>query len=242
MNPIEQLNHALALMAPSLSLQIMPPFHADGVWSLDISSSFNPGVVVEWSERTGFGVSTVRGDTYGEGPDEVYPTVEAVTGRLLDLLRGGRVTAPQVAVSLGRLRERRDLTQVELARRLGISQASLSGMERRNEVQVSSVRKNVEAMGGWLEVYGCFPDAKFLLDGSSARSVRNVRNEATAAGYRSLAVQASREAPVLHLTTGVNKAEVASNTRGAIASLGGKRAATQRYSTQPERRHANNVI
>ena len=55
--------------------------------------------------------------------------------------------AEVVAYTLGELRRHRDLTQVELARRLDCSQASVSGMENAADNLVSTLRAVVEAMG-----------------------------------------------------------------------------------------------
>lgn len=65
---------------------------------------------------------------------------------------------------LNRLRQARNLTQDELAAAMGTSQASVSKLERRSDVYLSSARRYVEAMGGELEITARFPDAAFRLD------------------------------------------------------------------------------
>jgi DNA-binding transcriptional regulator YiaG len=62
------------------------------------------------------------------------------------------------------IREARDLTQEEVAAALGTTQASVSKLERRSDVYLSSARRYVEAMGGELEITARFPDAAFRLD------------------------------------------------------------------------------
>ena len=64
--------------------------------------------------------------------------------------------AEVVAYTLGELRRHRDLTQVELARRLDCSQASISGMENAADNLVSTLRAVVEAMGGRLDIAAVF--------------------------------------------------------------------------------------
>jgi DNA-binding Xre family transcriptional regulator len=60
------------------------------------------------------------------------------------------------AESLASLRVDRQLTQVELAKRLGVSQGNVSELERRDDVYLSTLRGYVEALGGRLEVAAVF--------------------------------------------------------------------------------------
>ena len=53
---------------------------------------------------------------------------------------------------LGELRRQLGLTQEELARRLGIRQPTLSRMESQDDMQVSTLRRVIEALGGTLEI------------------------------------------------------------------------------------------
>jgi predicted transcriptional regulator len=71
-------------------------------------------------------------------------------------LRGGK--GRQVVELLKELRERRGVTQVELAERLGVSQASVSKLERRGNVSMRTLRGFVEGVGGELEVKARFGD------------------------------------------------------------------------------------
>lgn len=59
---------------------------------------------------------------------------------------------------LDELRAARDLTQEQLADALGVKQASISKMERRADMYVSTLRGVVRAMGGDLEIRAVFPD------------------------------------------------------------------------------------
>jgi transcriptional regulator len=44
------------------------------------------------------------------------------------------------------------MTQVELAEMLGVTQATLSKLERRADLKVSTLRRYVESLGGRLEI------------------------------------------------------------------------------------------
>jgi DNA-binding Xre family transcriptional regulator len=64
---------------------------------------------------------------------------------------------------LHELRAARQLTQQQLARALGMSQAAVSQLEQRTDVYLSTLENFVEAMGGRLEMYAVFPDGKVRL-------------------------------------------------------------------------------
>jgi len=59
-------------------------------------------------------------------------------------------------VALDELRRARELSQEELARTLGVNQASISKLERRTDMYLSTLRKYVEALGGELEIRAHF--------------------------------------------------------------------------------------
>src|ERR1051325_8331625 len=59
---------------------------------------------------------------------------------------------------LQELRQARRTSQEALAKTLGAKQASISKLERRTDMYVSSLREYVAAMGGELEIIARFPD------------------------------------------------------------------------------------
>ena len=61
-------------------------------------------------------------------------------------------------MSLRELRRARKLTQVRMAKKLGITQDSVSRLEKRSDLLLSTLRKTVEAMGGNLALIAEFPD------------------------------------------------------------------------------------
>jgi len=61
---------------------------------------------------------------------------------------------------LQELRQARALSQKELAEVLGLNQATVSKLERRTDMYLSSLRRFVEAMGGELEISANFPEGK----------------------------------------------------------------------------------
>src|ERR1700682_5109567 len=64
------------------------------------------------------------------------------------------------------LRHARKLTQVKMAKKLGITQDSVSRLEKRSDLLLSTLRKTVRAMGGNLSLVAEFPDrAPVVLSG-----------------------------------------------------------------------------
>jgi len=61
-------------------------------------------------------------------------------------------------MTLRELRGARRLTQVRMAKELGISQDGISKLEKRSDLLLSTLRRTVEAMGGSLSLIAEFPD------------------------------------------------------------------------------------
>ena len=61
-------------------------------------------------------------------------------------------------MTLQELRQARKLTQVRMAKTLGITQDGVSRLEKRSDLLLSTLRKAVEAMGGSLSLVAEFPD------------------------------------------------------------------------------------
>src|ERR1035438_10299229 len=67
-------------------------------------------------------------------------------------------------VGFASLRKARRQTQVELADKLGIDQASVSAIENRSDLLLSTLAKYVRALGGDVEIRAVFPEATFNLE------------------------------------------------------------------------------
>lgn len=69
-------------------------------------------------------------------------------------------------MTLRELRRARKLTQVKMAKSLGITQDSVSRIEKRSDLLLSTLRRTIEAMGGSLSLVAEFPDrAPVVLSG-----------------------------------------------------------------------------
>lgn len=78
--------------------------------------------------------------------------------------RTSRTGLPTVPLRLGDLRRARSLSQEELAAALHVNQATISRMERRTDMLVSTLRRLLEAMGGELELRARFPGGVVEID------------------------------------------------------------------------------
>lgn len=65
---------------------------------------------------------------------------------------------------LAKLRRQEKLTQVKLAKALGISQAAVSKLERQSDMSIRTLRRYVEAAGGSLEITAKLPSGRVRLD------------------------------------------------------------------------------
>src|SRR3954454_23173358 len=75
-----------------------------------------------------------------------------------------RVPSSVAAMPLDALRDAKQLTQVQIAQLLKISQGAVSKVERRSDMFVSTLRNYVRAIGGDLEIRAVFPDGDVLID------------------------------------------------------------------------------
>lgn len=71
--------------------------------------------------------------------------------------------AEDTGVPLPELRRLNDLTQVELARRLAVTQPTVSEIERNDSPAIPTVRRYVEAIGAHLEITAVFDDGRRIL-------------------------------------------------------------------------------
>jgi DNA-binding XRE family transcriptional regulator len=72
-------------------------------------------------------------------------------------------------MTLQELRRARELTQVRMAKSLGVAQKQISEIEKRTDMHISTLRRSIEAMGGKLSLIAEFPDRDpVVLTGISA--------------------------------------------------------------------------
>ena len=163
MTPIDALYKYIRHTYPNASVDLTAPLHEGGVWSLDVDLD-TKSLAIEWSSKTGFGISSVSRENFGEAPDEVFGVLEEAQTRIDQLLTSNEQTVPPFPVMLSRLRERRGFTQQQLAAELGVSQATVSGVEHRKDIQLSTLQRLTKALGGVVEVFACFPEGRYRIE------------------------------------------------------------------------------
>ncbi len=89
---------------------------------------------------------------YRELRDRMSPEARARADSLAAQLRA--------AMPLFELRRARQLSQEQLAATLGEKQPSISRLEQRTDMYVSTLRRYIEAMGGQLDIVARFPDGE----------------------------------------------------------------------------------
>jgi DNA-binding XRE family transcriptional regulator len=70
--------------------------------------------------------------------------------------RASKLVAEEL--TLQELRRARAMTQVRMAKKLGIAQKQISEIEKRTDMHISTLRRSIEAMGGKLSLVAEFPD------------------------------------------------------------------------------------
>jgi DNA-binding XRE family transcriptional regulator len=61
-------------------------------------------------------------------------------------------------MTMRELRKARSITQVEMAKALGVNQEQISRIEKRTDLHLSTLKRSIEAMGGELILTAKFPD------------------------------------------------------------------------------------
>ena len=75
-----------------------------------------------------------------------------------------RLKETLASMPLDKIRKARSLTQVAVAERLQVDQGSVSRIEGRTDMYLSTLREYVEALGGTLELRADFPDGSINID------------------------------------------------------------------------------
>jgi hypothetical protein len=105
MNKVESLRQYIRRKHPSAEMSLSPPLNAGGIWSLDVDLA-NTHLAIEWSDATGFGISSKSFETFGETADEHVKSLKSVQKRIEELIATDGRTIPPLRVLLSRLREK----------------------------------------------------------------------------------------------------------------------------------------
>jgi len=115
-------------------------------------------------------------------------TLDQILAGLPAKRRAGIAKRAGELASLKDLRQAFEHTQVDLARSLGVGQDTVSRIEKRSDMLLSTLRRYVEAMGGRLELVAQFPRrAPMVIDHlvtGAGKPVSAVRRKAARQGGR----------------------------------------------------------
>ena len=157
MNQLEELKARVLRDLPASDASLEVPRKKSGTWWLELSHQGH-SLTVEWRPKKGFGIHCSPGSSPFSGPEEILLDLDATTERVLKLLRDQKFARPPRSVLLRELREMANLTQVELAERLGVGQGAVSKVERKKDITLALLKKWIQSMGGDLEILAKFPD------------------------------------------------------------------------------------
>lgn len=85
---------------------------------------------------------------------------------------------------LEELRQARNITQTHLASLLQITQASVSKMEKRTDMYLSTLRSFVQAMGGELEIRAIFPEGTVRIEQFATLAASDEQTTQVAGSHR----------------------------------------------------------
>ena len=157
---------------PGANVIVDAPSQAAGDWFIDVRLG-KRAFVVELRPAVGFGLSSVPAEGIGEGPDEYFEDERGVVERIAEVVRGRARTAPQRVRLLQELRMRMHVSQVAVAAKLAVRQPTISKIERREDVNVSTLRRYVRALGGELQITARFPGGDVEIGGAAKPARRS---------------------------------------------------------------------
>lgn len=91
-------------------------------------------------------------------PTNIHDKIKSLSPAQRKKVEGRAAQLIAEEMTLRELRHARKLTQTRIAKTLGISQDSVSRLEKRSDLLLSTLRKTIEAMGGNLSLVARFPD------------------------------------------------------------------------------------
>ena len=156
---VRQFVEAMETMHPGLQVVLEKGGDKKGDWWIDVGHR-DGAFTAHWEPETGFGLHPASEEAeYGEQPPERYSDTAMVLRRVGQLVDDGQIGA----VGLRDLREVHGLSQTELAARLGIQQAAVSKVERRQDLHLDTLSAIVTALGGTLDMKVKFPGGEVPL-------------------------------------------------------------------------------
>ncbi|HEX3364574.1 hypothetical protein [Phenylobacterium sp.] len=157
-----------------VGVEVDRPADPAGEWWLDFDLD-GMSASVSWSKARGFGLFTREDDVgIGDRPDELFREPQQASLRLLQLAASWKKTAARPPLGLRDVRHLVGESQTAIAASLGMDQAGVSRLEKRDDWKLSTLRDYVAAMGGVLELRVRFPSFEAPLSPAHADRSRRV--------------------------------------------------------------------
>ena len=146
MNTPELLREKVSRLIPGATISIDPPSApSENTW-IDIATN-DQSLTVEYRPLLGFGLYSSEDGAFGVGPDEVYRDIDPLLKRINIILIDHKVD-----IMLKEVRELLGKTQCDVSLLSGQKQPSISKLENRTDMQISSIERFVTSLGGTLEI------------------------------------------------------------------------------------------
>lgn len=161
--PMRKLAKRLQVRFPKALIDLDAPHEADGIWFLDATIGKHT-VSLQWQRGSkGIGITSTAEPGYGEGAHEIATRADSAFDRTVQLLLArGRTRTPE-PMGLCDMRRLQGVSQVQLAAAMHIRQSSVSKLEQRDDLLLSSLKALIEGLGGRLQVRASFPDGRSCL-------------------------------------------------------------------------------
>jgi DNA-binding XRE family transcriptional regulator len=144
-----------------VELEIGKPLRPDGVWVATLHGADGFTVEAEWKLHRGFWLIAGYDLEPYDGAHECYATWEIASDRMIALWSAREATTRNLPVPVAELRKLRGQLQKDVAAQMGITKGGLAQIEasaNEGKVQVDTLSKLVQAMGGRLVISAAFPD------------------------------------------------------------------------------------
>lgn len=161
---------------PNFAVEIDAPDDQSAEWWLDVTcDGFHTSV--SWRPSLGFGIFTSEA-AYGDRPDELYRRATTAAHRVEQLCEQWKVSQFVAPLWLADLRNLIGASQTAIAAALFHNQPSVSRLEKREDVKLSTLVSHVQAMGGRIEMRVHFDelDAVIALPTASSTGRRRRRS------------------------------------------------------------------
>ena len=152
MNTLEIIQEKISILLPGVSILLDLPATPNGSSWLDIKSD-NQVLTIEYKPSLGYGLYSSTNNSFGSGPDEVYRNVDSLLKRIEMLFIEHKIN-----IKLKEIRELLGKTQGDYSLLSGQKQPSISKLESRTDMQLSTIQKFISSLGGSLEIKAHFKE------------------------------------------------------------------------------------